>query len=275
MSALFAGLGFLGLTLLLGGVLTRRWLTPGTPPLWVAGLGAALLALGWGGEAALTLGVLGMTAAPDVLAYLTDTGTGRSLLLGLMGAALLLATELSRWPWALSLVCAGLTLWGAAGLGHGAGHGAGVRLLHAAHAGAMSVWLGGVLALLLSRPATAEQARRFTPVAVGSVAVLAGTGLLMAGEHLSLLSEWTGTPYGRTLLVKLALVALTLLAALLVRRHFARQHVAQQDSARQLSVRAALGREALLLLAVLGVTAALTTQAPPSHAGGHGIHEGE
>lgn len=269
MSALFAGLGFLGLTLLLGGVLTRRWLTPGTPPLWVAGLGAALLALGWGGQAALTLGVLGMTAVPDVLAYLTDTGTGRSLLLGLMGAALLLATELSRWPWALSLVCAGLTLWGAAGLGHGAGHGAGVRLLHAVHAGAMSVWLGGVLALLLSRPATAAQARRFTPVAVGSVAVLAGTGLLMAGEHLSLLSEWTGTSYGRTLLVKLALVGLTLLAALLVRRRFARQH-----SARQLSVRAALAREALLLLAVLGVTAALTTQAPPSHAGGHGVHEG-
>ncbi|MFC5847265.1 CopD family protein [Deinococcus petrolearius] len=263
MTALFAGLGFLGLTLLLGGVLTRRGLTPGTPPLWVAGLGAALLVLGWGGQAALTLGVLGMTAAPDVLAYLTDTGPGRSLLLGLLGAALLLAAELGRWPRGLALACAALTLWGAAGLGHGAGHGAGVRLLHAVHAGAAAVWLGGVLALLLSRPATAAQARRFTPAALGSVAVLAVSGLLMAGEHLSSLAAWTGTPYGRTLLLKLALVGLALLAAAQVRRRFARQ----------VSVRAALAREALLLLAVLGITAALTTQAPPTHAGpGHAAH---
>lgn len=265
MTALLGGLGFLGLTLLLGGVLTRRWLTPGTPPLWMVGLGTVLLVLGWGGQAALTLSVLGMTAAPDVLAYLTDTGTGRSLLLGWMGAALLLAAELSRWPRGLALACAALTLWGAAGLGHGAGHGAGVRLLHAVHAGAMAVWLGGVLALLLSRPATAAQARRFTPAALGSVAVLAGTGLLMAGEHLSSLAEWTATPYGRTLLLKLGLVGLTLLAAVRVRRRFARE----------VGVRGALAREALLLLAVVGVTAALTTQAPPTHAGpGHAAHAG-
>ncbi|KQR23010.1 CopD family protein [Deinococcus sp. Leaf326] len=266
MTVLLGGLGFLGLTLLLGGVLTRRWLTPGTPPLWVVGLGAALLALGWGGQAALTLSVLGMTAAPDVLAYLTDTGTGRSLLLGLMGAALVLAAELSVWPWALSLACAALTLWGAAGLGHGAGHGTGVRLSHAVHAGAMTVWLGGVLALLLSRPATAAQARRFTPVALGSVAVLAGTGLFMAGQHLVSVAEWTGTPYGRTLLFKLALVGLTLLAAVLVRRRFARQG----------DVRVALAREALVLLAVVGMTASLTTQSPPTstdHPGGS-AHEG-
>ncbi len=263
MTALLGGLGFLGLTLLLGGVWTRRALTPGTPPLWVPGLGAALLLLGWGGQAALTLNVLGMTAPTDALAYLTDTGAGRSLLLGLMGAALLLAAELSGWPWALALPCAALILWGAAGLGHGAGHGPGVRLLHALHAGGMAVWLGGVLALLLSRPATAAQARRFTPAALGSVGVLAVTGLLMAAEHLSSLAEWTGTAYGRTLLLKLGLVALALLAAVAVRRRFARQ----------LGVRAALAREAAVLLAVVGVTAALTTQAPPSHAGSaHAAH---
>lgn len=261
MTALFGGLGFCGLTLLLGGVLTRRGLTPGTPPLWLLGLGGALLGLGWGAQAALTLSVLGMTAAPDVLAYLTQTGAGRSLLLGWMGAALLLAAELSRWPRALALACAALTLWGAVGLGHGAGHGPGVRLAHALHAGAMTVWLGGVVALLLSRPATAAQARRFTPLALGSVAVLAGTGLLMAGQHLTPLSQWTATAYGRTLLLKLALVALTLGAAVLVRRRFAQGA----------GVRPALVREALLLLAVVGVTAALSTQAPPgpaSHPGG-------
>lgn len=266
MTVLFGALGFLGLTLLLGGVLTRRWLTPGTPPLWVVGLGTALLVLGWGGQAALTLSVLGMTATPDVLAYLTDTGTGRSLLLGLIGAVLLLATELNRWPWALALPCVGLTLWGAAGLGHGASHGSGVRLAHAIHAGAMTVWLGGVLALLLSRPTTAAQVGRSTPVALGSVAVLAGTGLFMAGQHLGSLEEWTGTAYGRTLLFKLGLVGLTLLAAVLVRRRFARQ----------VSVRLALTRETLLLLAVVGVTASLTTQSPPmslNHVGSS-PHEG-
>ena len=279
MLALLNGLVFLGLALLLGGAFARRWLTPGAPPAWLLGAGLGGLLLGWGGQVAVTLSALGMTAPGDVLDYLTDTTTGRALLTGLIGGLLLLAAELTVTPpgadafparhrWrppatlTVSLGSALLLAWSAAGVGHGAGHGSWVRGLHAAHALAMSAWLGGVLALLRARPLSTALARRFTPVALGSVLVLTVTGLLMAGEHLTGPAQWLGSLYGQVLLVKLALVALALGAAVLVRRAFA---------ARRPQVRLTLAREALLLGAVLGVTAVLTTQSPP-HGSAHPGH---
>ncbi|OOV12520.1 CopD family protein [Deinococcus sp. LM3] len=254
MNAVLAALGFAGVALLLGGALTRRWLTPGHPPLRVLGAGLGLLLLGWLGQVSLTLGALGFTAPADLLDYLTGTSTGRAMLGGLIGALLLLAAELGsrpRWP---VLGAALLLAWGAAGTGHGAGHGPWVRGLHAAHLLAMSVWAGGVLAIVTTRPLTTALARRFTPAALGSVIVLAGTGLLMAGEHLRTPAQWTGTLYGQTLLVKVTLVALAVGAAVLVRRAFA---------ARSPQARVALAREALLLVTVLGTTAVLSTLPPP------------
>lgn len=257
MTAALAALGFAGVALLLGGALARRWLTPGHPPTRFLGAGLALLLLGWLGQAVLTLGALGFTAPTDLLDYLSGTSTGRAMLGGLIGALLLLAAELGsrpRWP---VLAAALLLAWGVAGTGHGAGHGAWVRGLHAAHLLAMSVWVGGVLAIVTTRPLTVALARRFTPAALGSVAVLAGTGLLMAGEHLRSPAQWTGTLYGQTLLVKVNLVALALGAAILVRRAFA---------ARSPQARVALAREALLLVTVLGTTAVLSTLPPPAPA---------
>lgn len=264
MSALLAGLSFLGLALLLGGALARRWLTPGTPPRRVLGVGLGLLLLGWGGQVAATLSVLGLQTPDDLLAYLTTTGTGRSMLLGLSGALVLLVSELEDWPWLAGLGASAVTLWATAGIGHGAGHGPWIRGLHAAHAGAMCVWVGGVLALWLTRSGKPELARRFTPAALGSVLVLAATGLLMSGEHLQTLAEWTRSAYGQTLLLKLGLVGLTLVAAGLVRRAFARRG----------PVRPALARELAVLLTVLGVTAVLTTQAPPQEPGQPGHSHG-
>ena len=81
-------------------------------------------------------------------------------------------------------------------------------------------------------------------------------GLLLGAEHLPTLAEWTGTRYGQTLLLKLTLVALALGAAALVRRAFA---------GRDRRVRTLLAREALLLLAVLGVTGVLSTTDPHEH----------
>lgn len=277
MLALLNGLVFLGLALLLGGAFARRWLTPGSPPSWLLGVGLGGLLLGWGGQVTVTLSTLGLTAPGDALIYLTGTTAGRGMLTGLIGALLLLASELTvrplssagprpaqGWTALASLGSALLLAWGAAGVGHGAGHGPWVRSLHAAHALAMSVWLGGVLALLRVRPLSLALARRFTPAALLSVGVLAVTGLLMAGEHLTTPAQWTGSLYGQVLLVKLALVALALGAAVLVRRAFA---------ARSHSVRLQLAREALLLMAVLGVTGVLSTQSPPPSEG-HPGHAG-
>ncbi|GHF37238.1 putative copper export protein [Deinococcus metalli] len=259
MTAILTALGYAGLTLLLGSALARRWLTPGRPGVGPGFAGLALLLLAWGGQVAVTLSTLGMTGMADVLDYVTTTATGRAMLTGLLGATLLLAVEVAAWPALLAAGMAGVTLWGVAGIGHGEGHGAWVRALHAVHAGAMTVWLGGVLALTTARRLPPDLARRFTPAALGSVITLAVTGLLMATEHLTALREWVDTPYGRALLLKLALVAAALLAAILVRHAFARQAW----------VRLALSREALVLAAVLGVTGVLSTTAPP---GGHSEH---
>ncbi|UBV44886.1 CopD family protein (plasmid) [Deinococcus taeanensis] len=252
MTALMGMLSFLGLALLLGGAWARTVLGTGDF-LKPMGAGAALLAVAWAGQAALTLHTLGLGPA-DAAGFLTSSGVGRAMLLGVLGATLALAAAVSGAPPLLAAPGAALCVWGAAGVGHGAGHEVWVRALHATHLGAMGLWVGGVLALLVTRPLGVRHARRFTPVAVASVSLLAVSGLLMAQEHLPDLNACTGTTYGRTLLLKLLLVTATLGAAALVRRAF---------HTRERSVRQLLLRETLLLLAVLGVSAALANTPPP------------
>ncbi|MFC4636737.1 copper resistance D family protein [Deinococcus hohokamensis] len=255
MSVLAGVLLYVGLALLLGGSLARRALTPGHPGGQVLGAGLALVVAGTGLTLGVTLTTLGFTAPADVLAYLTQTATGRALVLMLMGTLILLASELSAWPLGCTLAAAALALWGLAGAGHGAVHGPAVRFVHALHAGAMCGWLGGVTALLTLRGATTRDAQRFTPLATACVCTLAVTGVVATVEHAGTLWGVWESPYGRVLMVKLGLVAVTLLAALWVRRTF--------QLAR--SPQAQLAMEVALLVAVLGATAVLSNTSPPTH----------
>jgi putative copper export protein len=225
--------------------------------------GVLLLALGGGWGVGLTLAALGFTAPADMLDYLTATAPGRAVTLMWTGALALLAAELAAGAWPAVLGASGLLLWGLAGIGHGATHGDPVRALHALHAAAMSLWLGGVFALWTRRGADGALARRFTPYAVGAVLTLAVTGLLLSQAHLGGVQLLAVSGYGRTLLLKLGLVTLSLLAAATVRRAFTRG----QD------IRRHLGAEVLMLTLVLGVTAALSVQTPPTHppAGEHPV----
>ncbi|MTE20082.1 hypothetical protein F0L17_13325 [Streptomyces sp. TRM43335] len=97
---------------------------------------------------------------------------------------------------------------------------------HIAHLLAVAVWLGGLAALLviLWRGPTvpAGTVRRFSRLALGSVAVLALTGLYQSWRQVGDWSALTSTSYGRLLLVKTALVVLMLSAARLSRRWTAR-----------------------------------------------------
>ncbi|MEF2277594.1 CopD family protein [Deinococcus sp. YIM 134068] len=247
-----------GVVLLVGGVLARRWLTPGHPPRRWPALGLLLLVLGAGLEVGWTLRDLGLLTAPDGLAYVTDTTPGRAALTRVLGGAVLLAAELSAWPALLSVPPAAVLLWGAAGGGHGATHGPGLHTLTALHAGAMSLWLGGVSALLTHPVPTPAQARRFTPVALACVALLTVSGTALTLRHAGTLPTLPASGYGRTLLLKLALLAAALLAAALVRRAFSHS----------IRIRPALALETALLLGVLAATAALGTTPPPTH-GGH------
>ncbi|MBB6018309.1 CopD family protein [Deinococcus radiopugnans] len=248
---------YLGAALLVGGAAARRLLTPGHPGLGWLGTGLALLILGGGLGVSSTLSSLGFTAPADILDYLTGTGAGRAVLVLWIGGLVLLAAELAELTWLAVLGASGVLLWGLAGIGHGASHGQPVHVLHTLHGGAMCLWVGGVFALLSSAQATTALARRFTPYALGSVLVLGVSGVWMSLEHAGNLWQLPASGYGRTLLLKVGLVGLALGAAVIVRRAFALDR----------GVRPRLAAEALTLLAVLGVTASLSGQAPPGHTG--------
>ncbi|MFE6409001.1 copper resistance protein CopC [Streptomyces sp. NPDC057837] len=95
------------------------------------------------------------------------------------------------------------------------------------HLLATGVWLGGLVALLLTlRRAPVddltEVVPRFSRAAFTCVVVLAVTGLYQSWRGLGSLSALTGTSYGRLLLLKLATVSALLLAAGHARRWTAR-----------------------------------------------------
>jgi copper transport protein len=88
------------------------------------------------------------------------------------------------------------------------------------HVGAMSVWLGGLTALLLCVPAATRELEghdrtrllaatlaRFSPIALGCVLVLLTTGVVQALLEIDEFSELWNTPLGRAVLVKVALLA--------------------------------------------------------------------
>lgn len=257
---------YVGAFLLIGGASSRAWLTPQHPRLRWLGLGLLLLALGASLNVFYTLQALDALSPTDIFNYLTRIEAGRSTLLMLLGSCVLLAVELSGLSWLALLGAAGITLWGMAGIGHGASHGDWVRVLHTLHAGAMCVWLNGVLALWTFKSAGPADARRFTPVALLCVFTLVLSGIIITLNHAGNLLQLPQTEYGRALLLKLAIFALGLLASVLVRRSFAAGK----------NIRAHLLAELVLLTAVLGVTSQLTQLEPPTHsqhsAPGHKQH---
>ncbi|MEU5572911.1 copper resistance protein CopC [Streptomyces coeruleorubidus] len=95
------------------------------------------------------------------------------------------------------------------------------------HLVATGVWLGGLVALLLtlrraSVDALTEVVPRFSRIAFASVIVLVVTGFYQSWRGLGSLAALTGTPYGRLLLAKLVAVTALLLAAGYSRRWTAR-----------------------------------------------------
>ena len=143
-----------------------------------------------------------------------------------------------------------------------------------------SVWIGGLLALVVALPRAArtlepmargrvfaEAAGRFSTLALASVVVLGGTGLARALRELSAVSQLWSTSYGRTLLVKSGLLAcLVLLGARNRYRLVPRLRAATGRNPAALHAFAGLRRsvavELCLLAAVVGAVA-LLTELPP------------
>jgi putative copper resistance protein D len=83
--------------------------------------------------------------------------------------------------------------------------------LEAVHEGAMAVWVGGLLALLVVR----EGGRRFGAVALACFLTLAASGALLVGAHLRGPGDLFTSAYAAVLALKVAAVAAALAIALL------------------------------------------------------------
>jgi copper transport protein len=219
LQALARWLHFLGFALAFGGIAFRVLVMPDAEApsrqrrLWYAGLALLVAAepLALAGQAA-SLGGVDPQSLADVLA----SAFGRVLALRL-GVAFLLWGALGALPQAR-----GRGAWSLLGLGAGlaivdglAGHT--IRgfpdllayLLTAVHEGAMALWVGGFVSLLLvedRRPLLP----RFGRLAAASVALLILSGALLALVHLRSPADLAFTAYGLTLAIKLLAVAAAL-----------------------------------------------------------------
>ena len=126
----------------------------------------------------------------------------------------------------------------------------GVDVLHLA---AASVWIGGLVALVLVLPADAAAVRRFSRIALVAVLMLAVTGVLRALSELRSTGQLFSTGYGRALVVKTVFFVVLILLGYLARKRLL-------DQARALRRQAAL--ELGLLACLVGAVAVLTSLAP-------------
>jgi putative copper export protein len=135
------------------------------------------------------------------------------------------------------------------------------------HVLAGGFWLGtlAVLACVgLTRRTTTldsvtETVNAFSPLALGSAAVIAVSGVVAAWAHLGALSALWTTRYGQTLLVKVAVVGLVLAAGAfnwrrLTPRLVARDPAAQPTFARAVATELTLGVLVFLVTAILVAT---------------------
>ena len=126
----------------------------------------------------------------------------------------------------------------------------------AVHLTAVSLWVGGVLALaLFSRhDDIAQEVNRFSRVSTFAMPVAVITGVVQAANLVPSSKELRETQYGTLLLVKVAVVGLMVLAGLYSRRRLHRGDVGY--------VHRFLRRETLLVVAVVGVTAFMVGNSP-------------
>lgn len=142
----------------------------------------------------------------------------------------------------------------------------------AVHLSAVSVWIGGLglLAMVLTRAPRAlggggdAVARatlvRFSRVASVAVAVALISGLLRAGAELTGPAQLVGTPYGRTIVLKLGLLVPVLALAWRNRRLAASMRTAGADAMPAIARGARM--ELLLSLALVLAAALLVGEAP-------------
>jgi copper transport protein len=154
--------------------------------------------------------------------------------------------------------------------------------LDVVHVLAMSAWVGGLVMLLFVLPAATRRLEpvqrtallsavlvRFSRLALGCVLALAATGATMALIEMGAISPLLHTPFGRAVLIKVGLLVALIAVGAVNRRRVVPAvkrlaAAAQAPGAAGRLLRATLRSEVALVIAVLGVTAALVSYAPPT-----------
>jgi putative copper export protein len=164
----------------------------------------------------------------DVLA--TDFGRQWAVLVLLWVLALVVLADLLRrgeaaarsLPWRVgagTVALGALRVYGLTGHSRQSAHPVVGQLADVAHLAAITVWIGGLVMLVLGvlprrRPEElAAVLPRYSNLAVSCVAVAVTSGVVLAWNDLPAVSDLATTTYGRILLVKLAVLALVLAAA--------------------------------------------------------------
>jgi len=235
-------------------------------------------------EGAVAAGVSGWDALdPDVVSETLGTRVG--LVWGVSVAVWLAAAALAAAVPALAAVPA-IALALVPGLGgHAASQDPTSLLLpaNAVHVAAMGLWAGGLAVLLAALPAatrTLDPGRRapllagaltrFSPLALGAVAVLTVAGVVQALVEVRTFAHLLDTAFGRAVLAKTVLLAALIAIGAWHRRASlprlrAIATAGERPAGAGIAVRRALRAEVVLVVAVLGVTAALSSY-PPSTA---------
>ncbi len=142
--------------------------------------------------------------------------------------------------------------------GHAGAHGTVPALVDWLHLSAAAVWIGGLVQLALRDVGDPRVATRFRTAATAALALLVPTGIYGAFLHVPDLDRLVTSPYGRTLVAKLAVAAV--LIALGAANHF--RHVPAFAAGslaagtllrRNVRAELALAAVVLLLSALLGV----------------------
>ena len=230
----------------------------------VLGIVAAILAFSLRG-ANLTGNVSGLTD-PEMLKLLWTTPVGTALLLRLVGLGLLIAGLLmGRVGTWVSVLGGVIAIWSFDQVGHVSG--LETTLLDLAlmlHLLAVALWIGVLTPLkrLASSSSTyasaADVGHRFGVVASASVPVLIIVGGYMGYQLVGSFTALAGTSYGQAMIIKVLLVGLLLgLAAANKLRFIPALRTGDPAAANHLSK--SISVEWIVILAVLGMTAVLTT----------------
>lgn len=214
------------------------------------------------GAAVLSILILRATEDGFLWADAFQTSFFRAgMLIAIAAAAVALLAERARHAWLVPYACA--IVAGALMTSHAFARIEGRPLLlsfTALHHLATAAWIGGLPYLIValrrqSANAAIATARRFSRLAVVSVAVLIGAGAVMGFKYVGSVSGLHGTSYGAMLGAKLGLLGLLLLLGrsnyIWLRRTGPVQAIARLIVLRSVEVEAAIGITAILAAASL------------------------